>query len=79
MKFWQFVVATTFVLPKIFLSVFIGSRIAMFSDGKRGEMNKSMIQKKIKFYLGSQSLSASKLMNGVSIGGGVALAFASAL
>jgi len=61
-KFWQFVVATTFVLPKIFLSVFIGSRIAMFSDGKqRGEMDKT-----------------SKIMNGVSIVVGVALAFASA-
>ena len=41
-KLWQFFVATIFVLPKIFLSVFIGSRIAAFSDGKQREhMDKS--------------------------------------
>ncbi|KAI5125062.1 hypothetical protein M0805_007485 [Coniferiporia weirii] len=37
---WQFIVATLCVMPKLFLVVFIGSRIAKFSDGKqRGEMD----------------------------------------
>jgi len=32
-KLWQFVVAQTFVFPKILLSVFIGSRAAALADG----------------------------------------------
>jgi len=35
---WQFVVATICILPKIFLSVFIGSRLALLSDGKEREI-----------------------------------------
>ncbi|PPQ69568.1 hypothetical protein CVT26_001570 [Gymnopilus dilepis] len=36
-KLWQFVVATLFVLPKVLLHTFIGSRIAALSDGKQRE------------------------------------------
>ncbi|PAV20981.1 Golgi apparatus membrane TVP38 [Pyrrhoderma noxium] len=37
---WQFLAATVFVFPKLFLSVFIGSRVAELSDGKqRGQMD----------------------------------------
>ncbi|KAJ7499013.1 Golgi apparatus membrane protein TVP38 [Mycena latifolia] len=32
---WQFLLATCFVLPKIFLHVFIGSRVAALSDGEQ--------------------------------------------
>lgn len=39
---WQFVVATLFLLPKVFLVVFVGSRIAKFSDGgQRDQMDTS--------------------------------------
>ena len=33
-RFWQFVVATTVVFPKVALHVFIGSRLASLSDGE---------------------------------------------
>jgi len=37
---WQFVIANLFTLPKLFLTVFIGARVAALSDGKqRGEMD----------------------------------------
>ncbi|KAH8118359.1 Golgi apparatus membrane protein TVP38 [Phellopilus nigrolimitatus] len=37
---WQFLVATLFVMPKLFLVVFVGSRIAKLSDGEqRGQMD----------------------------------------
>ncbi|PFH51430.1 hypothetical protein AMATHDRAFT_74980 [Amanita thiersii Skay4041] len=36
-KFWQFVVATFFIFPKLLLHVFIGSRMAALSDGKQRE------------------------------------------
>jgi len=39
-KLWQFVTATFFVLPKILLETFIGSKMAELSDGKqRGHMD----------------------------------------
>lgn len=39
-QLWQFIVATICVWPKIFLSVFIGSKIALLADGKhRQEMD----------------------------------------
>ena len=39
-KFWQFMLATVFYQSRIFLSVFVGSRIALFSDEKqRGQMD----------------------------------------
>ncbi|KAG9118259.1 Tlg2-vesicle protein [Ceratobasidium sp. 392] len=38
--FWQFMIATIFYTPKLFLVIFIGSRVAKFSDGQqRGEMD----------------------------------------
>ncbi|KAF8631604.1 hypothetical protein AX15_002352 [Amanita polypyramis BW_CC] len=36
-KLWQFVVATLFIFPRILLHVFIGSRIAVLSDGNQRE------------------------------------------
>jgi predicted nucleic acid-binding Zn ribbon protein len=40
-KLWQFVVAQVFVFPKIFLSVFIGSRAAALADGdQRDKMDR---------------------------------------
>jgi hypothetical protein len=40
-KLWQFVVAQAFVFPKIFLSVFIGSRAAALADGdQRDKMDR---------------------------------------
>jgi len=48
---WQFVLATIVMTPRILLQVFIGSRVALFSDGEhRGEMD-----------------TASKILNAVSI------------
>jgi len=39
-QLWQFVIATFFVLPKILLHTFIGSKMAELSDGKqRGHMD----------------------------------------
>jgi hypothetical protein len=35
--FWQFAVATCFLLPKILLHTFIGARIAAVSDGDERE------------------------------------------
>ncbi|KAJ7129782.1 Golgi apparatus membrane protein TVP38 [Mycena epipterygia] len=55
---WQFVVATCFVFPKIFLHVFIGSRIAALADGEqRGNMD-----------------THTKILNGLLIGGGIVIA-----
>jgi len=34
-KLWQFVIATFFLSPKLFLYTFIGSRLAPLSDGKQ--------------------------------------------
>ncbi|KDQ64854.1 hypothetical protein JAAARDRAFT_28501 [Jaapia argillacea MUCL 33604] len=52
---WQFVVATTCLLPKILLHVFIGSRLAALSDDKsRREMD-----------------TQTKLINGISIAAGI--------
>ncbi|KAJ7276298.1 Golgi apparatus membrane protein TVP38 [Mycena haematopus] len=56
---WQFMTATFFVFPKLFLHVFIGSRIAAFSDGEtRGNMD-----------------TQTKLINGLLIGGGIVVTF----
>jgi len=39
-KLWQFVIATSFVFPRILLETFIGSKMAELSDGKqRGHMD----------------------------------------
>ncbi|KAJ7781340.1 Golgi apparatus membrane protein TVP38 [Mycena metata] len=55
---WQFIVATCFVFPKIFVHVFIGSRIAALSDGEqRSHMDTN-----------------TKIINGVLIGGGIFIA-----
>ncbi|KZS97758.1 Golgi apparatus membrane protein TVP38 [Sistotremastrum niveocremeum HHB9708] len=54
---WQFVIATICLLPKIFLTVFVGSRIAELADGKHREKMDPL----------------SKVLNGVSIGVGVLL------
>jgi len=61
---WQFIMATFFVFPKIFLQVYIGSRLAALSDGEqRGAMD-----------------TRTKIINGLFIGGGIAIAvFASGL
>jgi len=53
----QFLVATVFVLPRIFLFVFIGSRIAKFSDGEQ------------RHRMDTQT----KVVNGLAIAGGVLL------
>jgi uncharacterized membrane protein YdjX (TVP38/TMEM64 family) len=56
---WQFMAATCFVFPKLFLHVFIGSRIAALSDGDtRGKMD-----------------THTKVINGLLIGGGIVIAF----
>ncbi|KAK7470751.1 Tlg2-vesicle protein [Stygiomarasmius scandens] len=57
-RLWQFVVATLFVLPKICLHVFIGSKMANLSDGGRR----------------SQMDTRTKIMNGLFIGGGLLVA-----
>ncbi|KAJ7937144.1 hypothetical protein B0H13DRAFT_1944449 [Mycena leptocephala] len=55
---WQFLAATCFVFPKLFLHVFIGSRIAALSDGEqRGQMD-----------------THTKIVNGLLIGGGILIA-----
>jgi len=57
---WQFMFATTCLLPKIFVIVFVGSRLALLSDGKqRGQMD-----------------TMSKIIDSVSIVVGVLLAIA---
>ncbi|KAJ1308773.1 hypothetical protein OPQ81_004463 [Rhizoctonia solani] len=57
---WQFMVATVVFTPKLFIIIFIGSRVAKFSDGQqRGEMD-----------------TASKWLNGLSIVFGVAIGIA---
>ena len=41
---WQFVIATVCLLPKIFLTVFVASRVALLSDGdSRGKMDTGMM------------------------------------
>ncbi|KAJ7744536.1 hypothetical protein DFH07DRAFT_27028 [Mycena maculata] len=55
---WQFLLATCGVFPKIFLHVFIGSRVAALSDGEqRNKMD-----------------THTKIVNGLLIGGGIAIA-----
>jgi len=55
---WQFLLATCFVFPKIFLHVFIGSRMAALSDGEqRNKMD-----------------THTKVVNGLLIGGGILIA-----
>lgn len=39
-QLWQFVIATLFILPRVLLQVFIGSRIAVLSDGKKTDSGK---------------------------------------
>ncbi|KAK2466140.1 hypothetical protein APHAL10511_001782 [Amanita phalloides] len=36
-ELWQFVIATSFIFPRVLLQVFIGSRIAALSDGNQRE------------------------------------------
>ncbi|KAF8895926.1 Golgi apparatus membrane protein TVP38 [Mucidula mucida] len=55
---WQFVTATLFVLPKILLHVFIGSRMAALSDGESRR------------HMDTQT----KVINGVLIGAGILVA-----
>ncbi|KAJ7068176.1 hypothetical protein C8F01DRAFT_977964 [Mycena amicta] len=55
---FQFLVATTFVFPKLFLHVYIGSRLAALSDGEQRKHMHTQI----------------KILNGVLIGGGIAIA-----
>ncbi|EUC62303.1 SNARE associated protein [Rhizoctonia solani AG-3 Rhs1AP] len=58
-SFWQFMVATVLYTPKLFIIIFIGSRVAKFSDGQqRGEMD-----------------AASKWLNALSIALGVSIGF----
>ncbi|KAF8688405.1 SNARE associated Golgi protein, partial [Rhizoctonia solani] len=59
-RFWQFMVATVIYTPKLFVMIFIASRVAKFSDGqRRSEMD-----------------STTKWINGLSIVFGVSIAFA---
>ncbi|KAH7343674.1 hypothetical protein B0J17DRAFT_625329 [Rhizoctonia solani] len=59
--FWQFMVATVLYTPKLFIIIFIGSRVAKFSDGQqRGEMDAA-----------SKWLNALSIALGASIGFGV--------
>ncbi|KAF9055209.1 Golgi apparatus membrane protein TVP38 [Hymenopellis radicata] len=55
---WQFVTATLFVLPKILLHVFIGSRMAALSDGESRR------------HMDTQT----KVINGLLIGAGILVA-----
>ncbi|KAF7331992.1 hypothetical protein MKEN_00079500 [Mycena kentingensis (nom. inval.)] len=55
---WQFLTATLFVFPKIFLHVYIGSRLAALSDGQQRE------------HMDTQT----KILNAVGIGAGIAIA-----
>ncbi|KAB5595470.1 hypothetical protein CTheo_1147 [Ceratobasidium theobromae] len=60
--FWQYMVATILYTPKIFIVIFIASRVAKFSDGQqRGEMD-----------------TASKWLNGISIVLGASIGFGAA-
>jgi len=55
---WQFVFATFFIIPKLALHTFIGSRMAALSDGdQRGRMD-----------------THTKVLNGLFVGGGVLIA-----
>ncbi|KIK65363.1 hypothetical protein GYMLUDRAFT_38810 [Collybiopsis luxurians FD-317 M1] len=57
-KLWQFMVATSFLSPKLLLHAFIGSRMAALSDGdQRQEMDTS-----------------TKVLNGLLVGGGIVIA-----
>ncbi|CUA70085.1 Golgi apparatus membrane protein TVP38 [Coprinopsis cinerea okayama7 len=59
-SFWQFMVATVLYTPKLFIIIFIGSRVAKFSDGQqRGEMDAA-----------SKWLNALSIVLGASIGFG---------
>jgi len=42
-ELWQFVIATLFILPRVLLQVFIGSRIAVLSGGKKTDSYTTMI------------------------------------
>lgn len=55
---WQFIIATLFVLPKVLLHTFIGSKIAVLSDGKQRE------------HMDSRT----KILNGLLVGGGFVIA-----
>ncbi|KIK06791.1 hypothetical protein K443DRAFT_674076 [Laccaria amethystina LaAM-08-1] len=57
-KLWQFVVATFFIIPKLLLHTFIGSKIAQLSDGdQRGRMD-----------------THTKVINGLLVGSGILIA-----
>ncbi|KAJ7591163.1 Golgi apparatus membrane protein TVP38 [Mycena floridula] len=56
---WQFATATLFILPKLFLAVLIGSRMAPLSDGdSRDRMDTN-----------------TKILNSIVVGGGIIVAF----
>ncbi|KAF8913811.1 Golgi apparatus membrane protein TVP38 [Gymnopilus junonius] len=55
---WQFIIATLFVFPKVLLHTFIGSKIAVLSDGKQRE------------HMDSRT----KVLNGLLVGGGLVIA-----
>ncbi|KAJ7179219.1 Golgi apparatus membrane protein TVP38 [Mycena filopes] len=73
---WQFVVATCFVFPKIFLHVFIGSRIAALSDGEqRSHMDTSTYPCLSRdAHLVTLNQTGTKIINGLLIGGGILVA-----
>jgi len=56
-KLWQFVIATVFLSPKIFLYTFIGSRLAPLSDGEQRQKMDTQ----------------TKIINGCLAGGGLLL------
>ncbi|KAH8830768.1 Golgi apparatus membrane protein TVP38 [Flagelloscypha sp. PMI_526] len=55
---WQFLVATLFLFPRLFLHVFIGSRISKLADGDQRD------------HMDTQT----KIINGLFIGGGIVVA-----
>ncbi|KAF7313703.1 hypothetical protein HMN09_00527200 [Mycena chlorophos] len=57
-KLWQFAIATCFVFPKIFMQVYIGSLLAVLSDGEQRKHMDTQL----------------KIINGVLLGGGIAIA-----
>ncbi|KAF7355226.1 hypothetical protein MSAN_01438500 [Mycena sanguinolenta] len=73
---WQFMTATFFVFPKLFLHVFIGSRIAAFSDGEtRGQMDTRTYFSLLTRSHFNQGTTDTKVINGLLIGGGILIAF----
>jgi len=75
----QFLIATVFVLPRIFLFVFIGSKIAKFSDGEqRHHMDTRML---LFMYnvLAAEDSTETKVVNGLAIAGGVLLSIIASL